>query len=139
MAQRPLSPQKIQEIRDLASQWGRIVGRRVFGDAGPGLDTDFSTLEQIAHAAAAGLTEGTLGTLLDQQARSLPEAPPCPECGRLCPLTYEDRTLTIKGGQLPLHEPVCHCPDCRRDFFPPQDLLAAGQPRLQPHRDGDDR
>ena len=139
MAQHPLSQQKIQEIRDLATQWGRIVARRAFGDAGPGLDTDFSTLEQIAAVAAAGLTEGTLGTLLDQQARSLPEQPACPDCGRLCPVSYEDRDLTFEGGQIPLHEPVCHCPDCRRDFFPPQALPASGRPRLQPRRDRDDR
>ena len=120
MEQRPLSQQKIQEIRDLAAQWGRIVARRAFGDAGPGLDTDFSTLEQIAGAAAAGLTEGTLTTLLDQQAQSLPPEPPCPGCGRLCPVSYEVRELTVKGGRFPVREPVCHCPDCRRDFFPPQ-------------------
>src|SRR5262245_55637793 len=24
--------------------------------------------------------------------------------------------------------PVCHCPDCRRDFFPPQDSPAPGPP-----------
>jgi hypothetical protein len=139
MAKHPLSQQKIQEIRDLATQWGRIVARRAFGDAGPGLDTDFSTLEQIAAAAAAGLTEGTLTTLLDQQAQSLPEQPACPHCGLPCLVSYEDRDLTVQGGQVPLHEPACHCPDCRRDFFPPQDLPASGQPGLQPRRGPDDR
>lgn len=139
MAQRPLSPQKLQEIRELAAQWGKIVARRAFGDDGPPLDTDFSTLEQIAGAAAAGLTEGALSTLLDQQARSLPQEPACPDCGRNCPLSYEDRDLTARGGHVPLHEPVCHCPDCRRDFFPPPDLLAPRQPQLQPRRAGDDR
>jgi hypothetical protein len=68
--------------------------------------------------------------LLDQQAQSLPEQPACPDCGRPCPVSYEDRTLAVKGGQVPLHEPICHCPDCRRDFFPPQALPASGQPRL---------
>ena len=139
MAQHPLSQQKIQEIRDLAAQWGRIVARRAFGDGGPAQDTDFSTLEQIAQAAAAGLTEGTLTTLLDQQAQSLPQQPTCPDCGRPCPFSYEDRDLTVKGGQIPLHEPVCHCPDCRRDFFPPTDPTSTGRPHLQPRRSAHDR
>jgi hypothetical protein len=96
-------------------------------------------LEQVAAAAAQGLTEGTLTTLLGQQARALPAEQPCPECGRLCPVGSEPRPLTVKGGQLTLDEPVCHCPDCRRDFFPPAALSAPGQPRLQPRRAADDR
>jgi hypothetical protein len=93
----------------------------------------------VARAAAAGLTEGTLATLLGQQARALPTEQPCPECGRLCPVGSEQRPLTVKGGQLTLDEPVCHCPACRRDFFPPAARPAPGQPRLQPDRAADDR
>ncbi len=126
MAQLSPSPQKLQEIRELAAQWGKIVARRAFGDDGPPLETDFSTLEQVARAAAAGLTEGALSTLLEQQARSLPEEPACPDCGRLCSASHEDRDLTAIGGPIPLHEPVCHCPDCRRDFFPPTDGSGTG-------------
>jgi hypothetical protein len=133
MSQRRLSPQKIQEIRELAAQWGKIVARRAFGESGPGTDIDFQALEQVAAAAAAGLTEGTLGTLLEQQAQTLGTQSPCPDCGRHCEIDYEDRPLAVQGGHLTLHEPVCHCPDCRRDFFPPADLVASGQPQLQPH------
>jgi hypothetical protein len=25
----------------------------------------------------------------------------------------------VQGAALQQSEPVCHCPDCRRDFFPP--------------------
>jgi hypothetical protein len=139
MSQRKLSPEKLQEIRELAAGWGKIVARRVLGEPGPGTEIDFQAMEQIAAAAAAGLTEGTLATLLEQQAQALPAEQPCPDCGRLCPVGYEDRPLAVKGGQLTLHEPVCHCPDCRRDFFPPQGLTAPGQPRLQPGRPADDR
>ena len=59
--------------------------RRAFGDDGPGLDVDFRTFEQIATAAAQGLTEGTLQLLLEQQADKLPDEQPCPTCGKLCP------------------------------------------------------
>jgi hypothetical protein len=34
----------------------------------------------------------------------------------------------VQGGQITLHEPLCHCPDCRRDFFPPQGRPVSGQP-----------
>jgi hypothetical protein len=47
--------------------------------------------------------------------------------------------VTVHGGQLTLHEPLCHCPDCRRDFFPPTVPTASGQPQLQPDRVADDR
>ena len=66
--------------------------------------------------ATAGLTKGTIEALLGQQRRSLAAQQPCPDCGRLCQLGNEDRPLTVKGGQITLHEPVCHCPGCRRDF-----------------------
>jgi hypothetical protein len=84
------------------------------------------------------LTEGTLAPLLAQQAQTLATQQPCPDCGRLCPVGSEARPLIVQGGQLSLDEPVCHCPDCRRDFFPPAARVAAGQPRLQPDRLADD-
>jgi hypothetical protein len=139
MLPRTLSPQKLQELRELAAGWGKIVARRVFGEAGPSTQIDFQAMEQIAAAAARGLTEGTLATLLEQQAQTLPAEQPCPDCGRLCPVGRENRLLAVQGGQLALQEPVCHCPDCRRDFFPPADFPASGQPQLQPDRVAPDR
>jgi hypothetical protein len=119
MPRRALTPEMLQAIRDLAAGWGKIVARRAFGEQGPGLDTDFEALEQVAEAAAAGLTEGALATLLEQQARALGEQAPCPECGAPCALRREPRTLHRPGGTLQQSEPVGHCPACRRDFFPP--------------------
>ncbi len=118
MARRDFTPEELHELRRLAQQWGKIVSRRAFGEHGPGLDVDFQTMEQIAQAAAAGLTEGTLYTFLEQQAAALGEQQPCPDCGRLCPLRLHERPLQAQGVQLQQREPVCHCPDCRRDFFP---------------------
>ena len=119
MARRPFTPEELLEVRHLAAQWGRIVARRAFGDDGPGLDVDFDTLEQIAHAAATGLTEGTLQTLLESQAAALGEEQPCPDCGRPCPVGRQERPLRATGAELQQSEPVGHCPACRRDFFPP--------------------
>src|SRR5688572_10706382 len=84
MASRELPPELLQEIHDLAAGWGKIVSRRAFGDHGPGLDIDFATMEQLAQAAAAGLTEGALTTLLEQQAQTLGQYVPCPSCRLAC-------------------------------------------------------
>ena len=130
MPRRQLTPQQLQELRALASQWGKIVARRAFGDAGPGLDVDLDAMEQVAQAAAAGLTEGTLQTCLEQQAQALGDEQPCPACGRPCPVQREPRPLAVRGGRLEQSEPVCHCPTCRRDFFPPAAAAAPRRPRL---------
>ena len=119
MPRRQLTPQQLRELRDLAARWGKIIARRAFGDDGPGLDIDLDAMEQIAQAATAGLHEGTLQTLLQQQARALGEQQPCPDCGRACAVGRQERTLQVQGGPLQQSEPVGHCPDCRRDFFPP--------------------
>ena len=107
MAQRQLPPELLQEIRELAAGWGKIVARRAFGDAGPGLDTDFEAMEQVARAAAAGLTEGALATLLEQQAQTLGTQAACPDCGAACPVRREPRALATPGLTLTQSEPVC--------------------------------
>ncbi len=126
MPRRALTPEMLQEIRDLAAGWGKIVAKRAFGDDGPGLEVDFDMMEQIALAAALGLTEGPLSTSLQQQARVLDEDQPCPACGVPCPVRLQPRTLASPGATVTHHEPVCHCPACRRDFFPPTIPAAPG-------------
>jgi hypothetical protein len=127
-----LTPQDLQNLRDFATQWGKIIARRAFGEAGPPLDADLFTLEQAAQAAAQGLLQGTLATLLEQQAQALPDPQPCPDCQQLCPVQHEPRTLDCLGGSVTYDEPVCHCPACRRDFFPSAAHLASERPPLQP-------
>jgi hypothetical protein len=140
MSQRTLSAEQLQQIHELAAGWGKIIARRGEDAAGPDTDIDFQTLERIAACAARGLTEGTLTALLQQQAQPLLDTQqPCPGCGRLCPVGSEQRPLIVPGGQLPLDEPIGHCPACRRDFFPPTAIAAPGQPRLQPDGAADDR
>ncbi len=110
---------ELDRLRELASEWGKIVSRRAFGEDGPGLDVDFRTMEQIATAAAQGLTEGALQQMLQQQARKVPERYPCPDCGTACPTEPHTRALTVHGATIQQTERIAHCPVCRRDFFPP--------------------
>lgn len=139
MPRRTPSPQDLQEIRELAARWGQIVARHAFGEAGPGTDVDLDAMERIAAAATAGLTEGTLRTLLEQQAQLLGTEQPCPGCSRLCAVRRAERPLNVRAGPLTHSEPVCHCPDCRRDFFPPTAAAPHRRPRLQPRRAPDHR
>lgn len=118
------TPEQLDAIKALAKEWGKIIGRRAYGETGPGLDVDFDQLEQIAAAATAGLAEGTLEHLAEQQARKLPDELPCPTCQKPCPVTRRPRQVIARGATVTMHEPVAHCPACRRDFFPP----AAGPP-----------
>jgi hypothetical protein len=130
MAASSPTSQDLQNLRDFAAQWGKIVARRAFGDTGPALDLDFFTFEQVAQAAAQGVLQGTLTTLLEQQAQALPDQQPCPACQQPCPVTREPRALDCLGGTFRYDEPVCHCSACRRDFFPSAAQLAPDRPPL---------
>jgi hypothetical protein len=46
-----LTPAELQELHDLAAQWGKIIARRTGDDA---IGFDLSALESITQAAAAG-------------------------------------------------------------------------------------
>jgi hypothetical protein len=68
----------------------------------------------LGRAVARATTE----RLAFMRAERLNGGQPCPTCGRDCPLKHRDRSLETIDGPLELHEPVCHCSACRRDFFP---------------------
>lgn len=133
MARSRVNSEGLREIHELGAELGKIVAKRAFGEQGPGPEADFTALEEVALEAARGLTEGALAALLERLALDLGPEQPCPDCGRPCPVTRETRALHLKGGQPIQHsEPVCHCPACRRDFFPPQARVASRRSRLQP-------
>jgi hypothetical protein len=131
MATRKLSPEELQAVARLAKQWGKIVVKQAFGEQGPGLDVDFAQMEEVASAAARGLTEGALEVAAMRQGQLLGEKQPCPQCGQLCTVGREERPVRVKGGVLSLSEPKCHCLTCRRDFFPSASGVEAGRAWLQ--------
>jgi hypothetical protein len=131
MSKKKFTPEDLQAISDLAHKWGKIVCRQAFGDQGPGLDVDLTTMEEVAVAALRGLVAGTLETATAQQAAQLGSHQPCPDCGQACLIQHEPRVVTTRGGTFAHSEPVCHCTRCRRDFFPSASAVEAERSRLQ--------
>jgi hypothetical protein len=118
MASDNLSPDDLRRVTQLAKGWGKIVCRRAFGEQGPGPDVDLTQMEDLACAAARALLAGVLEEATQAQAERLGDSHPCPGCGRDCPVTVQERPVEARGGPFEHREPACHCPTCRRDFFP---------------------
>jgi hypothetical protein len=68
---------------------------------------------------------GTIEEVLRVQFQRLGDHQPCPGCARACPVTKAPRTIQVRGGTVQYDEPACHCPACRRDFFPSPPEFAA--------------
>src|ERR1700693_4348284 len=131
MGSRKLTPEDLECISELAKGWGKVIVRRAFGEAGPGLDVDLAQMEEVAVAAARGLTAGALEEATGQQGRLLGTEQPCPDCGRLCGVQVQERPVVVRGGTFQHQEPRCYCPTCRRAFFSSESSCVGGCPRLQ--------
>ena len=120
----------LSKLRDMAYGWGKIVSRRVYGEEGPGLDIDFDSIETMAVDIGQAVVQGAIEQALKTQWKLLGDHQPCPECTRDSPVVATPRTIQVRGGTIAYDEPVCHCPECRRDFFPSPPELAARLARL---------
>jgi hypothetical protein len=118
------------DLRDLVYGCGKVITRRAFGEAGPGLDLDFDSIESLAVDLAQTLTRGTIEAILRRQFQLLGDSQPCPHCSRPCPVQKTPRTLAVRGGTIAYEEPICHGPACRRDSFPSAPEVATELPRL---------
>ena len=117
MSSMKLSEQKLNEIREVAEGWGKLLAHEAFPD-GPGLDVSLADMEDIVAVATGAMVKGSVETMTGQQAESLGEEATCPSCGRSCKLKRKPRDLAVRGGKASLDEPLAHCTRCRRDFFP---------------------
>jgi hypothetical protein len=115
-------------IESMAEGWGKVVARRVHEAVGPDLDLDADGIEQAAITAARAVARGTIADLLRRKTSLLGAEQPCPTCQRPCPVGSRPRTIEFWGGPVPYPEPRCHCPACRRDFFPSAPAPAADAP-----------
>ena len=113
-------------VERMAEGWGKVVARRVHEEVG--LDLDADDIEQMAAEAARAVARGTIADLLERKAALLGAEQPCPGCGRPCAVRRAPRTIDFWGGPVDYAEPKCHCPACRRDFFPSAADAAADAP-----------
>jgi hypothetical protein len=120
------------DLRDMAYGWGKVVSRRAYGTEGPGLDCDFDSIESLAVEIGQAVIEGTIEEALQTQLKLRGDHQPCPTCARSCPVTTKPRSIQVRGGTIRSNEPVCHCPACRRDFFPSAPRLTARLAQLLP-------
>ena len=85
------------------------------GTSGP---VHFSQIEAAAHAVGCALSTGIQERAVREAAADIPQKLPCPDCGVLCKVKFDRRTIHSGDGPVIVLEPECHCRRCRRDFFP---------------------
>ncbi len=89
-------------------------------------EAQFTVIETLALAAGDAVS---LEVFEQQLAESGMGPPPCPRCGfEGKRIKQRDRTVqTRRGLDVPLSEPECYCPGCRRAFFPSVQSSGAGR------------
>ena len=89
-----------------------------------------ASIEAAARKLGRAVTRHVTQDLALRQTQLLGEPQPCPICETLCAVGIGDRPLTTGDGPVELHEAVCHCPACRRDFFPSTHSLGTASARV---------
>jgi len=91
-----------------------------FGNDGPPIDTTFAEIEEFGHKVGRMLARAVDETLASQHADQFQGESACPTCGERCRIldAPEIRSIQTTDGNIPIPEPMCHCPVCNRDFFP---------------------
>ena len=91
-----------------------------FGEGGPPKETTFAQIEEFGHEVGRMVARAVDEKLTTQHATHFREPTSCPCCGTSCSAkeTPDERELQTTDGNVLLHEPVCRCSVCHRDFFP---------------------
>ena len=91
-----------------------------YGPEGPPLDTTFAEIEGFGHEVGKMVARALDEKLTNQHAAHFKGSAVCPCCGTTCLIEENPKTRDIQttDGDVPLREPICHCPVCNRDFFP---------------------
>lgn len=91
-----------------------------FGPDGPAVETTFAEIEEFGHEVGRMIARAVDERLASQHAQHFREDAACPVCQERCKVQEKPATRPFQttDGDIPLREPVCHCPACRRAFFP---------------------
>lgn len=129
MASKDARKRKLEEIREIAEGWGKIIAKESFPE-GPGSDVTLADMEEVAMVASRALVRGAVEAMAGSQGERLGKEVACPTCGKMCSLEVAPRRMFVRGGEAVLREPVGHCSRCRRDFFPAAAVVESGRPRI---------
>lgn len=114
-SKRAVSAKVGEKLRELAA----LIAQERYGEEGcPPLETTFAEIEELGHQAGQLLAGVIDQQLMAAHGKYFVTSQACPECGRLCDPSPDERELVTRDGAVALPESACHCPDCRRDFFP---------------------
>lgn len=96
-----------------------------FGKDGPPLETTFAEIEEFGHEVGRLLARSVEQSLASQHAEHFRGESNCPGCGHRCDISEDPETRVVQttDGNVPIQEPICHCPVCNRDFFPSADRV----------------
>jgi hypothetical protein len=78
----------------------------------------YNVIEDAAHAVGQRLSRLTQQMHAAELSARHDGGAKCPACGRRCETSLAARSVVSGDGQVDLSELKCHCPSCRRDFFP---------------------
>jgi len=94
-----------------------------FGEQGPPLETTFAEIEMFGHHVGRMVAQAVDEKLAAQHADHFQGQSECPACQHSCEIVNEplQRKMQTTDGDVPISEPLCHCPVCNRDFFPSAD------------------
>jgi hypothetical protein len=79
----------------------------------------YSVIEARAHELGRQLSRAVQAAHMGGMTTHAARPVKCPECGTRCEVVPRQRRLSSIDGPLAFEEPTCHCPRCRRGFFPP--------------------
>lgn len=109
-----------------ALELAQQLAEEVYGPQGPAMDSSIDEIEEVAMQAARAAFDGVIGRALELQNEQLPPHVPCPDCGRICAVQFEKRTIQGRFSTAEIQEPFGHCATCARDFFPSAANAAVG-------------
>lgn len=78
----------------------------------------YTRIEMRAHALGQQLSREVQQRRMRELTARAKSHATCPECGTRCPIRPHKRVVKAIDGPVELVEPKCHCPVCRRAFFP---------------------
>ena len=85
------------------------------GTRGP---VHFSQIEAAAHAVGCALSSGIQERVVREAAADIPPKLPCPQCGQLCKVKFDRRTIHSTDGPLVVLETDATAADAGGIFFP---------------------